>query len=33
MARTTGHIGAVAFNRTGDPGNGEFAMLFVEGVR
>jgi hypothetical protein len=25
MARTEGHIGAVAFSRTGDPGSGEFA--------
>jgi hypothetical protein len=24
MARTEGHIGAVAFSRTGDPGSGEF---------
>jgi hypothetical protein len=25
MARTEGHIGAVAFSRTGDPGSDEFA--------
>ena len=25
MARTEGHIGAVAFSRTGDPGSGEFS--------
>jgi hypothetical protein len=25
MARTEGHIGAVAFSRTGDPGSGDFA--------
>ena len=25
MARTEGHIGAVAFSRTGDPASGEFA--------
>jgi hypothetical protein len=25
LARTEGHIGAVAFSRTGDPGSGEFA--------
>lgn len=25
MARAEGHIGAVAFSRTGDPGSGEFA--------
>ena len=25
MARTEGHIGAMAFSRTGDPGSGEFA--------
>lgn len=25
MARTDGHIGAVAFSRTGDPASGEFA--------
>jgi hypothetical protein len=24
LARTEGHIGAVAFSRTGDPGSGEF---------
>jgi hypothetical protein len=25
LARTEGHIGTVAFSRTGDPGSGEFA--------
>ena len=25
LARTEGHIGAVAFSRTGDPGSGEFS--------
>ncbi|WP_425905432.1 hypothetical protein [Nitrobacter sp. TKz-YC02] len=25
MARSDGHIGAVAFSRTGDPAGGEFA--------
>lgn len=25
LAHTEGHIGAVAFSRTGDPANGEFA--------
>jgi hypothetical protein len=25
LTRTEGHIGAVAFGRTGDPGSGEFA--------
>ena len=25
IARTEGHIGAVAFSRTGDPGSGQFA--------
>jgi hypothetical protein len=25
MAQAEGHIGAVAFSRTGDPGSGEFA--------
>jgi hypothetical protein len=25
MARTAGHVGAVAFSRTGNPGSGEFA--------
>jgi len=25
MARTEGHIGALVFSRTGDPGSGEFA--------
>jgi hypothetical protein len=25
MARTEGHIGAVAFSRTGNPASGEFA--------
>lgn len=29
MARTEGHIGAVAFSRTGDPGSGEFADAVV----
>jgi hypothetical protein len=25
LSRTEGHVGAVAFSRTGDPGSGEFA--------
>jgi hypothetical protein len=25
LSRTEGHIGAVAFSRTGDPGSGEFS--------
>jgi hypothetical protein len=29
MARTEGHIGAVAFSRTGDPGSGEFSDAVV----
>ena len=28
MARTEGHIGAVAFSRSGDPGSGEFGMPY-----
>ena len=29
LARTEGHIGAVAFSRTGDPGAGEFGDAVV----
>lgn len=29
LARTEGHIGAVAFSRTGDPGSGEFGDAVV----